>query len=89
MAQEIIIIWLPESTQAVKVENVLRQSLNISSKDLQLITLQNKKDKKKLKKKLKREVLKLAGSYAHFHKNLIDPREISHSYGFYNYLLKY
>lgn len=89
MAQEVIIIWLPESTQAVKVKEVLFQELDITSKDLQLITLNNRNDKKKLKKKLKKEVLKLAGSYANFHESLIDPREISHSYGFYNYLLRY
>ena len=89
MVQEVIVVWLPESTQAVKVEHVLRQNFDITSKDLQLITLQSKKDKKKITKKLKKEVLKLAGSYANFHEALIDPREISHSYGFYNYLIRY
>jgi hypothetical protein len=89
MTQEIIIIWLPESMQAVKVKEVLSQELDITLKDLQLITLKNRNDKKKLKKKLKKEVLKLTGSYANFHETLIDPREISHIYGFYNYLLRY
>ena len=89
MVQEVIIVWLPESTQAIKVEDVLRQTFDISSKDLQLITLHSKKDKKEFTKKLKREVLKLVGNYANFHETLIDSREISHRYGFYNYLLRY
>ena len=89
MVQEVMVVWLPESTKAVKVEELLRQNFGISYKDLQLITLQSKKDKKRITKKLKKEVLKLAGSYANFHEVLIDPREISHSYGFYNYLLRY
>ena len=32
MAQEVIIIWLPESTQAVKVKEVLSQELDITQK---------------------------------------------------------
>jgi hypothetical protein len=89
MAREILIVWLPESTQAVKVESILRQNLDISSKHFQTIALQNKKDKKKLKKILKKEVLKLTGSYAKYHENLTDPRRISYDHGFQNYLLRY
>lgn len=89
MVQEIIIIWIPESTQSTKVQEVLSQRLDIGSKYLQLITLKSKNDNKKLKKHLKKDVLKLAGSYANFHESLIDPREISNNYGFNNYLLRY
>jgi hypothetical protein len=89
MTQEIIILWLPKSMQSIKVKEILSQKLGITSSDFQLITLKNKNDKKKLKKKLKKEVLKLAGSYANFHEGLLDPREISHSYGFQYYLLRF
>ena len=89
MGQQILIIWLPESAEAVKIKEVLSQKLDLTSEDLQLITLKTKKDNKKLKKRLNKEVLKLSGSYATFHETLIDPREISHSYGFYNYPLRF
>lgn len=89
MVQEILIIWLPESKQSIKVQEVLSQKLDISTKNLQLITLKNKHDNKKLKKRLKKDVLKLAGSYANFHEYLIDPRELSHSYGFQNYFIRF
>ena len=89
MTQEILIIWLSDSTKANIIQEHLSQKFDITSEYLQLITLKNKNDKKKLKKRLRKEVLKLAGCYANFHQSFIDPREIFHSHGFYNYLLRY
>ena len=89
MVQKVMVLKLPDSMEAAKVEQLILEKLQILREDVQVVEVKKGVVKLRVKKKLKNKVLKLINKHAKYHEELINVRRLADRYGFLNYFRVY